>query len=152
MARYTTTVDVAAPPEAVFDFLADFTTVAEWDPGVVSAEALTTGDLGVGSAFRVTVKFGPRSLPLRYEITAFDRPRRVVLEAKDRLFRSHDTIMVIASPSGSSVTYDALVTLNGPLRILDPLLARGFQGVGDRAAAGLQRRLGLLAAAAPGQS
>ncbi len=147
MAHYSTTVDVAAPAETVFDFLADFSTVVEWDPGVTAAERVTDGPVARGSRFRVTVKIGPRTLPLTYEITAFDRPKRVVLEAAHTIFRSHDTITVAPTATGCRVTYDALLTLNGPLRVLDPVLAKGFDGVGDRAAAGLQRRLGVLAAA-----
>ena len=35
------------------------------------------------------------------------------------------------------VTYDAELTLNGPLGLADPLLGIGFKRIGDRAAEGL---------------
>jgi hypothetical protein len=57
-------------------------------------------------------------------------------------FTSLDTITVEPAPDGGSrVTYDAVLELRGPLRLADPLLARGFAQVGDRAAAGLRRHL-----------
>ncbi len=40
MARYTATVTSPASCEAVFDYLADFRSAAEWDPGVRRAPPL----------------------------------------------------------------------------------------------------------------
>ena len=54
---------------------------------------------------------------------------------------SLDTITVVGDGSGSVVTYDAELTLNGPLRLADPLLGLSFKRIGDRAAAGLIRAL-----------
>ena len=39
------------------------------------------------------------------------------------------------------VTYDAELTLNGLLRIFDPVLGLGFKRIGDKAATGLIRAL-----------
>jgi hypothetical protein len=39
------------------------------------------------------------------------------------------------------VSYEAELTLKGPLRVLDPLLGLAFNRVGDRAAAGLRAKL-----------
>ena len=58
-----------------------------------------------------------------------------------RLLRSTDRIAVTAAGDGATVSYDAEVRLRGPLRLLDPVLDRGFRTVGDRAAAGLARAL-----------
>jgi hypothetical protein len=41
----------------------------------------------------------------------------------------------------TTVTYDARLTLNGPLALLDPLLGAAFRRIGDRATAGLCRVL-----------
>jgi hypothetical protein len=43
---------------------------------------------------------------------------------------------------GTRVTYDADLSLKGPLRLADPLLALAFRRVGDRARDGLRARLG----------
>jgi carbon monoxide dehydrogenase subunit G len=57
-----------------------------------------------------------------------------------RLLKSTDRITVTAEGEAARVSYDADVRLQGPLRLLDPLLNRGFRAA-DRAAAGLARAL-----------
>jgi hypothetical protein len=42
---------------------------------------------------------------------------------------------------GTRVTYNAMLTLTGPFRLVDPLLQRAFNRLGDAAAAGLEREL-----------
>lgn len=37
MARYVDAIDLPIPVEEAFDYLADFSRTAEWDPGVVEA-------------------------------------------------------------------------------------------------------------------
>ncbi len=147
MARYTTSVDSPLTPEAAFAAVADFSTVADWDPGVTAAQRVDAGDLRVGSAFDVDVAMGPGSLRFRYEIVELDAPRLVVLKAVRWPFESVDTITVEPTPTGSRLTYDAVLRLSGPLGLADPLLGLGFRAVGDRAAAGLRRHLDGVAAA-----
>jgi hypothetical protein len=142
MARYRTTIDTPQPPEEAFDYLACFANAREWDPGVVEGEAVGDQPLGVGSRFRLVSRFLGRRVPLEYRIVAFDRPRRVVLEADEARVRSTDEIRVEAAPAGARVTYEADLRLNGPLaRAFDPLLVLAFRRLGDRAAAGLAQAL-----------
>lgn len=145
MASYTTTVPVAASPRRVFDYLADFSNTADWDPGVMRASRLDAGVLKVGSSFAVEVKVGPRSLPMTYVIRRFDAPRLLQLTAEEKLFDSLDTITVEPDGEGCRVTYAAVLSLRGPGRFLDPLLQLLFSRVSDRAAVGLRRQLALLA-------
>ena len=56
--------------------------------------------------------------------------------------RHIDEISVEPHPDGARVTYDAELILRRPLRLFDPVLARSFRKIGDRAAAGLRRALG----------
>ena len=49
--------------------------------------------------------------------------------------------MLFRSGAGSTVTYDAELTLNGLLGLADPLLGLSFKMIGDRAAQGLVRAL-----------
>lgn len=121
--------------------MASFENVAGWDPGVVEAERLGSGELGVGSRFRVVVSSAGRRLPLEYRITRFDRPHLVLLVAETATLRSVDLITVEAKPGGATVTYDANLELVGPLRLFNRVLALMFDRVGDRAAAGLRGAL-----------
>ena len=54
---------------------------------------------------------------------------------------SVDEISVAASGDGSLITYDAVLTLKGPLKIFDPVLGLAFGKVADKAIAGLRSAL-----------
>ena len=119
--------------------MAHLTNFAEWDPGVTHAEQSEGDGPGPNAVYDVTVK-GMRA-PLRYRTTRFEPPNSVVVRAESRLLTSLDTITVESDDSGSIVTYDAELTLNGPLGLADPILRLGFGRIGDRAATGLIRVL-----------
>ena len=53
MARYVARVPSGAAPERVYNYLANFTTIAEWDPGVTSAELLSGPPATEGAVYRV---------------------------------------------------------------------------------------------------
>ncbi|HEY4948288.1 MAG TPA: SRPBCC family protein, partial [Acidimicrobiales bacterium] len=74
MTRYRGTAISNRTAEETFDYLAQFSNAAEWDPGVGSAERLDTGPVGLGSVFRLQVKVGSRAIPLDYRIVAYERP------------------------------------------------------------------------------
>ena len=142
MARYTTRVQSRQPAEEAFAYLSDFSTTAEWDPGVVEAERLTAGPLGEGSEFRVVARFMGRKVPLTYVVTEYEAPTRIVLRGESSTVVSLDEITVSHADDGALVTYDARLTLKGPLRVADPLLGLVFKRIGDRAAAGMRGALG----------
>jgi dehydrogenase/reductase SDR family protein 12 len=138
VARYVDVIDVPVPIEQAFDYLADFSRTADWDPGVSDAERLGSGPIGSGSRFRVVVSFLGQSLPIEYEIATYERPTRLVLRGGDDGFRSIDEITFAARGRGTRVTYEARLELSGIRRLADPLLDRVFQRIGRRAARGLR--------------
>ena len=141
VARYATTIESRLTPDDAFAYMASFDNAAEWDPSVISARRLDTGELGVGSAFHVVSTFAGRKVPLGYEITTFDPGRRVVLEAWSGFFGSVDTISVTAAGTGSRVTYDARLVFKGLARIADPIMQLIFNRVGRKADASLRVQL-----------
>lgn len=139
MARYRATVPSARPADATFDYLADFSSTAEWDPGIDHAERLDDGPVDVGSRFRVVARFLGRDVELTYTVTEHDPAgRRIVLRGENATTVSVDEIVV---GDDASVTYDADLTLKGPGKLFDPVLGLVFGRVGDRAAAGLRETL-----------
>jgi hypothetical protein len=152
MARFSTTLHTEAPAQLVLDHLANFATVADWDPGVTEA-TLISGEAGrLGSRYRVVATVGPGRFPLEYAvIERVDPPDggsgRVVLVAESRTFTSHDTITVTPTDSGSQVQYDAILTLRGGGRYFDWPLHQSFQVIGRRAEQGLRAELTDLAVA-----
>ena len=138
MAHYAATVTAPGSADAVFAYLADFSSTAEWDPGVTEARCLTEAPLRVGARFHVVTSFIGRRVALEYRTVELDVPHRVVLRAETRTVVSLDTITVRELPgSGSEVTYDARLEPRGALRLADVLFSTLFKRVGDRAKAGL---------------
>jgi carbon monoxide dehydrogenase subunit G len=136
MARYTGTIPSRRTPAETFDYMADFTSVAEWDPSVKRAVRLDDGPVGKGSRFEVEVGFLGRTNTLTYELVEHDpATRRAVLRAEQGSMTSLDTITVAED---ASVTYDAQLKLGGPARLFDPLLGLAFKRLGDNAASGLR--------------
>jgi carbon monoxide dehydrogenase subunit G len=141
MAHYEGTVSTMWPQDAAFDYMADARNFAEWDPGTRAVEQVGGDGPGAGAAYDVTVKVGPATMTLRYDVVEWDPPRRVVLRAEHRMLRLRDEITVRAAGDGATVDYVADIELRGPMRVLDGLLGKGFRTTGDRAAAGLRERL-----------
>jgi hypothetical protein len=141
MARYVGTIESPKPALEAFDYLADFSSVAEWDPTAVRARMLGEQP-GLGTEFEVVLRFAARELPVRYRTTEFERPERLVLRAESSTVVSEDTITVRPLPGGGSeVTYDADLRAKGLMRFADPVLGVLFKRLGDNAAAGLREKL-----------
>ena len=141
MARYVTTVRTAKAPQEVFAYMADLRNFAEWDPGVKAVTQVEGSGGGPDSVFDVTVAGVGRDLTLRYVTEEYDAPRNLLVVARSAVFTSIDRITVKPDGTGSVVTYDADLRLNGVLRIGDLGLRLMFGHIGDRAAAGLRRVL-----------
>ena len=141
MARYLTCVAAPLAADDTFAYMADLTNFAEWDPGVKRSVQVEGNGAALGAAYDVTVASVPRDLTLRYEVVEFDDPRTCLVVARSTVFTSTDRITVEADGAGSIVTYDAELTLNGPLGLFDSVLRLAFGRIGDRAAAGLRRAL-----------
>ena len=139
MARYLVRIRSPKSPDEAFAYMANLENFAEWDPGVTRAEQVEGEGPGPGAAYDVTVK-GLRA-PLRYRTTRFEPPNSIVALAESRFLTSLDTITIESDGEGSIVTYDAKLTLNGPLALADPILGLSFGRIGDRATAGLIRVL-----------
>jgi hypothetical protein len=141
MAHYSGTVVSWRSARDAFEDLADFRSVATWDPGVASCEH-TGGTIGeAGCRFRVIQDTTGPDVAIDYRITEIASPHRVVLVGTNAWLVSIDVITVEPLPAGCEVTYDATIRLKGPLRLLDPLMRLGLRRIGDRAQAGLRAYL-----------
>ena len=141
MARYRTTVSSKWDVATAFRYMSDFSNSVAWDPGVASAQTISAGEVGLGTKFDLLATFNGRSVPLTYEITAFDPQRRVVLRAKSPTVISIDKVTFAPTAEGTDVTYDAELRTRGWIRLASPIIALMFKGIGERAKIGLQREL-----------
>lgn len=141
MARYVGTVQSPKPAAEVFEHLADFTTIAAWDPSVASS-TFTGGVKGqVGCRFHVEQATVGPPVGIDYEITEIAHPHRVTLRGTNAWLVSIDTITVDPAGSGCEVTYVAEIRLKGPLRLWDPLMQLGLRRIGAKAKRGLTEHL-----------
>ena len=141
MAYYRAQLEVRTPIDEVFAFLADFSNTEKWDPGVVSAKKRGGGPVALGTRFKVVSKFLGQELPLAYRVVQYDPPSRIVLEAENDNLRSVDTITFEKTARGTSLTYDANITLKGIRYAGDFALHLAFQWIGRRALEGLRAAL-----------
>ncbi|MEL6982331.1 MAG: SRPBCC family protein [Actinomycetota bacterium] len=137
MARYVAKVTTNRSPEDAFAYMSDLTNFAEWDPGVTKVEVVEGAELDPPLEVDVTVTSVVGELTLRYALTQFEPHRRAVAKAETRILRSLDIILVEPTDDGCVVTYDAELTLRGPLAPLGGLLQPAFNKIGDKAAAGM---------------
>jgi carbon monoxide dehydrogenase subunit G len=149
--RYSRRLVVPLPLDAAFAYLSRFSSAAEWDPGVSSARMVTQDPVELGSVFELVAVFLGSSVRLRYEITEFDPPHRVVLVAENASVRSTDEITFTRDSSGGTVVqYDADLALKGVARLAAPVFALAFRRIGDRASDGLLATLSARATRPPG--
>jgi uncharacterized protein YndB with AHSA1/START domain len=81
-------IDIAAAPETVYRYLADFTRHSEWSMSVATLEQLTPGPIGVGTEFKSSETI-PQEFVSFAKITALDAPTRIAWEATDhQVFRT----------------------------------------------------------------
>ncbi len=153
MANYRTTVFSPASSEVAYRYLADFSSIIDWDPSVVSAE-LTAGEPAeLGSRYRVVVGLPLRKIELEYEIVDAQPPTepggeaQVALRAENADVVSYDVITFVPrSDGGTDVTYSAELTGKGVRRLFDPFFGIVMQVIGQRARGGLATSLGALPA------
>lgn len=139
--RIERTVTTAAPVEQVFDYLSDFTTTTEWDPGTVRT-TLVDGDGGVGTVYRNVSRFAGRETELRYEVVEHVPGSVIALEGENDTVVSRDQMSFASlGDAGTEVRYTADFTFKGVARLVAPLLKPALRRLGDEAERGLSEAL-----------
>lgn len=135
------TVTTPRPRAEVFAYVADFSKVAEWDPGIASARRVE-GDGGVGTRYEVGASFTGRVVPMTYEVVEHVPPTRIVLRGRAATLDAVDDIRFAdLEGGGTRVNYRADFTLKGPLRFFALPMRPLFARLGRKAIAGLGRAL-----------
>jgi hypothetical protein len=141
--RLRRTVIVERPLKAVFDYLSDFTSTTNWDPGTVTT-VRQYGDGGIGTTYLNTSRFLGRETELTYVVRELVDEQLIQLHGGNEKVTAVDTMTFRSVPSGTEVTYAAEFTFKGPARFVAPLLRAAFTRHGNEAAAGLRTALNRL--------
>lgn len=137
------TITVDRPLAKVFDFMSDFTTTMEWDPGTVRT-VRQSGDGGVGTTYLNTSKFAGRETELVYVVEDVTPQRRFALRGENKTLVAHDTMEFSGDDERSTVTYTADFALKGLTRFVAPLMAPLFTKLGNDAERGMREALSRL--------
>lgn len=135
-------VVLTRPVDAVFRYLADFSTTAEWDPGTARATKLTPGAVAEGSVFDLQLRSFGRSVSMRSTITTYEPCERLVIEGHGTGFTATDRLRLVAlNADTTQLHYIAEITLDSLPGWTQPLVARWGRALGDAAMNGLRRAL-----------
>ncbi|WP_410599497.1 SRPBCC family protein [Amycolatopsis sp. lyj-90] len=130
MVEVTRNFTVDATPEAVVDYLRDFSRATEWDPGTVTCEQTSPGPVAVGTRWHNVSKIGGMETELTYELTRLE-PGRVVFVGKNDTATSTDDITVTTGGNGTAkLTYHATIEFHGAAKLASPIAKLVFEKVG----------------------
>ena len=93
--------------------MADLRNFAVWDPGVRDVCMVAGEAPGLGATFDVAVRVPWGTMTLRYEVSEWEQPRRLVVRAETSTLSSVDEILVVPASDGATVTYDAELRFRG---------------------------------------
>ncbi len=141
MIRLEESIRVDRPIREAFRYTADFENVEQWDPGVTESKKLTPGPVRVGTEYRVVAKSGPSRIPMRYVVTDFAAPTRVVLEGQGKRIKAIDTIHFEEEGPATRITYVADLSFSGILGSAEPVMKGALDRVGKKAVQGLESAL-----------
>jgi hypothetical protein len=129
------------PAVQVFDYLVDFSNLAEWDPMFDRSRRIEgEGQVEVGHRFEVVAEKAGTELPITYTVEECDRPNRAKLVGRGDGFTSIDEIEVTSLDDGCELTWNATVETDAPA--VDTLATPAFKGVAKSSMHGLRETLG----------
>ena len=103
MTKLKREIDIEAPPERVYDVLADPSCLGEWVTIQEELEEAPAGDLTAGSKLRQRMKVAGQRFRLHWTVVQADRPTRIVWEGRGPVGTKAKAIYEL-SPNGDSDT------------------------------------------------
>jgi len=117
-------VTIRRSVQDVFDYCSDLGNERSWNSDLVSVEALTVGPIAEGTRFRCQWRGGP---PMECAYTLVDRPRRWEVYAAAKGMDVAFVGEVEPTEDGARLTITMTLLPKGLLRLLGPMIRRGFQ-------------------------
>ena len=126
MPTVSRTFSVSPPPRQVVDYLKDFGNAEEWDPGTQRCTRIDNGAIDQGASWHNVSKIFGVTAELTYTLDELS-DRKLVFVGKNKSSTSVDTITVDAAGAGSVLTYRADLEMNGPAKLLNPVMKVVFE-------------------------
>jgi carbon monoxide dehydrogenase subunit G len=134
-------VVIARPIGDVFAFVADARNRPQWDDGVDSEELTSPEPIGVGSTVRTRMRSMGRPLEYTWEIVEHDPPARQRIESTSGPLSTTLRYALTEDAGGTRVQFSVTGRPTGPMRLVQPLIARNTQRNLDQAFARLKEIL-----------
>jgi Polyketide cyclase / dehydrase and lipid transport len=131
-------VQVPAPVDDVFEFLADLRNESQWNPRVVSIEKLTPGAVRTGTRF--SGRYQGIGV-LDTVLVGCDRPSSIGFRSEGPRVRIDGAFTLSPVADGTDVSLQADLEPRGALRLVAPFMAPLFRSQNRKAAARLQAAL-----------
>jgi uncharacterized membrane protein len=140
---------VSRPLADVFAYVADFSTLPQYDPYVLSVERTSAARVGVGSTWRHTRKQGRQTIESPIEVVEYEPNHRLAIVSGSKGFAVRSTQTFASLGDGSTELVEVLeMRLSGVVRLFEPVIRRQVPRQGEE----VHRRLKEVLEAAPGGS
>lgn len=127
--------------EEAFDYIIDFSRIAEWDQTILSARKVSSGPIGVNTEFDLLYSSGLRKLPIAYTVSEYEPSHRAVLIGKSSSFTAIDTVTIKPTQVGCEVTWHAEVTFQGLAAKIIPKIEKKVAAAGSQTIRNLENAL-----------
>ena len=119
-------MEIEAPPETVFDLLADHTKLPLWDPHMIESRLFTEGPIVKGSKGITIGKFGGRIMETEIYYDAYDRPTYVSGGTTGGPVKAKNTSEFIATEKGTKINWIMEVEFKGFMHLIEPFMKSTF--------------------------
>lgn len=115
-------VIISRPPDLVFDYVADQRNEPHYNPRIVRAEKVTEGPVGLGTVFCSAVAVRRRTVGMRIECTAYQRPTLFASTTTMRQGEFIVSLMFEPVAGGTRMRWSEQVRLKGGFRLFTPMI------------------------------
>jgi uncharacterized protein YndB with AHSA1/START domain len=129
MKRVEREARIAAPPDALFAYLANLDNLPEWMAGILSAEVTSAGELGAGSTARVVRALGGQQVDADLTVAEYDPPRRIVITSEVSAVNVAASLDLAPAAEGATDLRFAMEIRGSMLtRFMEPMIAGAAGG------------------------
>ena len=113
-------MEIEAPPEKVFDLLADHTKHPLWDPRMIEASFTTEGPIINGSKGITIGEFRGKRVESDIYYDAYDRPKWVSGGATSGMVKGKQTCEFTPTEKGTKINWAFEAQFQGFMRLIEP--------------------------------
>jgi uncharacterized protein YndB with AHSA1/START domain len=141
MTKLEREIDIAAPPERVYDVLADPACLGEWVTIQEELEEAPSGDLEAGHKLRQRMKVAGQRFRLHWTVVEAKRPKRIVWEGRGPMGTKAKAVYELSSNGDSATHFTYLNEYELPGGIAGKIAGRAVQAASGREADKTLKRL-----------